>query len=482
MKTALLVLLCIVGAFAEYEIEEGVYVLTDDNFGQAMNEFDYALVEFYAPWCGHCKTLAPQYAAAAQKLATTNPEIKLAKVDATVHDGLAKKFEIRGFPTLKFFIKGNSQPIAYEAGRTADEIVNWLRKKTGPASIEAKSAEEAEKLIGDNDVIGFFFGSSGSESLTTFLATAATFDDLTFAHTTDESLRQKYDVQGEALVLFKKFDEGKNVFTGPFQHNEIRDFLNKNRFPTVVPFDQKAAQRIFGEGHDSIFLVRADDAQGASAEQALVAASQDIKGKLTISVARIEDNLGGRLADYIGVSRDNLPAIRIVRPNQNMQKFYFENDFTADNIKAFVDDFLAGKLTASFKSEPIPADPYDDNVRIVVGKNWKEIVEDPNTDVLIEYYAPWCGHCKALAPVFSSLGKKLRNVSGLVIAKMDSTANEVDGLNIQGFPTIKFYPKGKKNSPVDYSGERTEDGFIDYLKRHSSANFEGASHPVQDEL
>merc|ERR1719276_179263 len=105
----LLALVLIAVVQAKIKTEEKVLVLDDDNFEEAIGKHEFMMVEFYAPWRGHCKTLAPEYAKAAKTLDKEGSEIKLAK-------GLASKFEIKGFPTLKFFRSG--APGAYEGGRT----------------------------------------------------------------------------------------------------------------------------------------------------------------------------------------------------------------------------------------------------------------------------------------------------------------------------------------------------------------------------
>jgi len=158
-KAILLLVILAIGAFAaEPELEDGVYVLTDSNFDEFINSRPFVLVEFYAPWCGHCKKLTPEYASAASVLASQSANVVLAKVDATEQKEAAGKFEIQGFPTLKFFTGSVTSHVEYNGGRVSAEIVSWLTKRTGEVSQAINSQDELNALTAKENVVVVFFG------------------------------------------------------------------------------------------------------------------------------------------------------------------------------------------------------------------------------------------------------------------------------------------------------------------------------------
>ena len=104
----------------------------------------------------------------------------------------------------------------------------------------------------------------------------------------------------------------------------------------------------------------------------------------------------------------------------------------------------------------------DEGVLVLTEDNFQEAI-DSNEFILVEFYAPWCGHCKQLTPIWDELGEKYKDHETIVIAKMDSTANELEEVKVQGFPTIKLFKKGT-NEIVDYNGDRTVAGFSKFLE------------------
>jgi len=127
-----------------------VIVLDDSNFEMTLAEKNPILVEFYAPWCGHCKALEPEFEEAAKMLAGKNAKVFLGKVDATAENAkqLQKAFKISGFPTLKFFPSGKADDpsISYDGQRKAADIVKWLEKQTSSPYVPLTTAAEITEL------------------------------------------------------------------------------------------------------------------------------------------------------------------------------------------------------------------------------------------------------------------------------------------------------------------------------------------------
>ncbi len=168
----------------------------------------------------------------------------------------------------------------------------------------------------------------------------------------------------------------------------------------------------------------------------------------------------------MGVDTNDVPAVLYLGA-ANDKYVYDQEEITGDNLASFLKRVQAGEVEQFLKSAEIP-ESNDEPVKIIVGKTFKDIVLNSDKEVLVKFYAPWCGHCKTLAPHFDEAARRLANNPNIVIAKVDSTDNEVAGVDIQGFPTLKFWGKDKTQAPIDFNGERSADGIIQWLKDHTS--------------
>jgi len=476
-----ILLACGLAALAEVEVEEGVLVLNSENFDEVTASKELLLVEFYAPWCGHCKSLAPHFAAAAAELEPLG--ISLAKVNADTDENrpLASRFDVKGFPTLKVFRKG-AAPTDYEGGRTTDTIVSYMKKQNQPAVSVVNTSADLQALTGGKDiVIVAFFDKEDSEEEKKFNALASTLrNTYTFASVTGQpSLASEHGAEGaHSVVLFKPFDEKKNVFTAA-EIETLETSIKKFATPLVDEIGPTNYKKYVESGIPLAYLFIKPSEKDTYLPE-LKTLAETTRGQ--ISWVWIDGEKFMRHGENLGLSGKVTPAFVIEELSSGLHYVFDEaKTVNAESLKDFTSKYLSKELEPSIKSEEIPAS-NDGPVKVVVRKSFDQVVLDTTKHVFIEFYAPWCGHCKTLAPIWEELGTHYALNGDVVIAKMDATANDVDAkYGVRGFPTLKFFPKGDNKTPLEYEGQRTKEDFISYIESHISGTA-SAEADQKDEL
>lgn len=476
-----------VACVADYETEEDVLVLGDDTLASAIEEIPFLLVEFYAPWCGHCKQLAPEYAKAAGELQDED-EIKLAKVDATVHTAAAAKYDVSGYPTIKFFKNGEASD--YNGGRTSGDIVSWVLSKAGPSVTTLEDFAKFEELKEKTPIMLVLHTTETGEDskiLKHFTKFADSEEVVKCFIVSDAEIAKKMGIAENSVSLFKTYDEGRADYTEEkVTKTKLQTFVKPHLLPYVVEFNDDVVQRLFGgdvKEHLIYFRKNAKSEENEAVVESMREVAKTHQGELIFVAVDLDESSNGRLAEFFGISDENLPTVRIIDINDQPQKFIPSADFafTKENFESFASDYLAGKLSPSLNSEEVPSDWDAEPLKVVVGANFEEVVLNQETNTLLMAHAPWCGHCKSLMPVFEELAEHFEDDDKVVIAKMDSTKNEVAAFSVSGFPTLKFFPSG--GDMVDYEGGRELDALIEFVdkNRGDAEAVEGDDDAVEEE-
>lgn len=452
-----------------------VDVLTDENFDAYIAENEFVLVEFYAPWCGHCKALEPNYLAASKELEAHG--VKLAKVDATEEKNLAGKFEIKGFPTMKWFRGGNI--IDYSGGREADEIVSWCIRKTLPPYTIISTQEELDAFRANpTHVLGYFPKFSdgeekvrpeGSESLVQMMSVGV-MDAVPLGMVVNADLVPK-EASGHNVEIVEE-QLGKNQLNIPGDsatHEDLDSWMRTlvtstspvfAHLPTVFERIQRVG--VYG----AIFFV--DKEAHAETYDNFKAWSVDFAKEFKEHI--IFTYVGKEFFDRIGMVGGDSKDIPTVVVTDFKRNWLFDKSAGMDKetLQKHFAGIVSGDIKPLFKSEPIP-ESNDGPVVTVVGDTFEKIVLDPSKDVLMEFYAPWCGHCKSLAPIYEELAEEYASSEDVIIAKMDATANDhTADIDIKGFPSLYFFPKNN-GAPIEFTGaDRSLESLSQFVEENTS--------------
>merc|ERR1711991_139507 len=230
--------------FVARAIASDVVVLDESNFDTVVNGDKHVLVEFFAPWCGHCKNLAPEYELAATAFKNVD-DVVIASVDADQHKALGGRFDVKGFPTLKYFPKGGdvSSPDAYSGGRTAADIVAFVNDKAGtrgfvrkaPTAVRVLDKNNFDKVVdGSKHVLVEFYApwcghcKSLAPKYEELAKIYATEEDVVVANVDADAapnkpLGSRFGVTGFPTIKF--FPKGSTEATDYSSGREVADFV-----------------------------------------------------------------------------------------------------------------------------------------------------------------------------------------------------------------------------------------------------------------
>lgn len=472
-KVLFLAAVAIPAAFAG---EADVLDLTDADFAARVAESETTLVMFYAPWCGHCKKLKPEYAKAAELVRGEDPPIALAKVDCTEGGKeTCNKFSVSGYPTLKIFKNGEVSQ-EYSGPREASGIAKYMKSIVGPASKDLLTVEafDAFLKVQETSVVGFFQKESDLKGVFMKYADSQR-ERLRFGHSSAQAVLDK---QGEtdAIYLFRakqlanKFEPDFVKFEGKTKE-ELTTFVKEN-FHGLSGVRTRDTQADFKNPLVVVYYAvdYVKNPKGTNYwRNRVLKVAKEFVGRVNFAVSAKDDyqhELNEYGYDYVG----DKPLV-LARDAKN-QKFIMKDEFSVENLQTFAGELEEGALEPYVKSEPIP-ESNDAPVKIAVGKNFEDVVTNNGKDTLVEFYAPWCGHCKKLTPVYDELATKLKDEE-VAIVKMDATANDVPPtFDVRGFPTLYWLPKDDKSNPKRYEGGREVDDFLKYIAKHATSELKG---------
>merc|ERR1712117_322339 len=280
------------------------------------------------------------------------------------------------------------------------------------------------------------------------------FEEYPCGITSDAAAMEKQGAKDGEVVLFKNFDERRAVYEGAINAEKLQEFIHRYAVPLVVEFNHETAQKIFKgliKSHILFFMSKKADDYEANHE-VIQGLAEKHRHKIQFVVIDTDEDDNRRVVEFLGLKEEAMPTMRIIQM----------------------------KETDIIKYKPESTAIEEENIRGFI-ENFNSVAFDKEKNVLVEFYAPWCGHCKALAPIWDELAEKKAKEEGssdLVVAKIDATANELPHTRVRSFPTIKLYKKGD-NEAAEYNGERTLEGLEKFLKTDGEY---GKAAPDHDEL
>lgn len=358
-----------------------------------------------------------------------------------------------------------------------------------PASEEIMTVEGVAEFVAaemtEPSVIGFF--EEDSDALESFQSVAESNRyDFRFAYVTDADVRTHFKYKTSVVLVYPpprfvsdKYDKPRARYPGSKIDSEaLTKFMYKKSLPLVAQKTWKSGDRYDKANLPILTLFAAVDLEKNPKgfdyfANRLRKVAVDYVGKVVFNIGDKED-FSYALQDYdLDLPTKKDVGVGVKDGNKH---YKMETKFNVENLKAFVESVLSGELVPKIKEVTYHDEDGDDedsgggdyeesDVAVLTSDNFEETVD--GKDAMIEFYAPWCGHCQALKPAYKQLASKFSDTPSVVVGAMDATAHEPPAAyEVSGYPTIYFKDQTGKIS--SYDGDRNLDSMVEYIQNHAA--------------
>ncbi|KAF9563365.1 protein disulfide isomerase [Agrocybe pediades] len=247
--------------------EGEVLPLTADTFSSTLAKGP-AFVKFFAPWCGHCKKLAPTWKQLARHMQN---KVTVAEVNCDDHSSLCKAQDVQGYPTLVWYAQGDDPAgkTEYTSGRKLDQLKDFAEKASAAGVTVLEKLDELDKHVEESDVVYLLLHPSSDPSIVDVVrqASAPLLGSPQVYASSDPSLFSHFTIPASspwALVALKDHDEKlpSSIFHGSSSSTsssdpELRRWLLTHRLPTSLELTTDTFQKVMNAPQAPLVVIAA---------------------------------------------------------------------------------------------------------------------------------------------------------------------------------------------------------------------------------
>ncbi len=433
------------------EYDNNVLILNDDNYDALTKKYPLLLVEYYAPWCGHCQKLAPEYEKAATELKSS--KAKLAKLDCTANRNVSKKLGIRGYPTLILYDHGAQTE--YESKRKAEDIVSFIKDKIKHSSVELKTTADLDKLetsLSGIDIAIVFFG---DYSLNRYLEFTKEITGVNFYHCISNECCKHFRVKNGAVTLLRKFGPSHRVSISPdFNLHRLKTLIYNEGAPETVSLNEENLEKILKGKEPALVFFHSESNKDRMTY--IAGRVKNMLGKtslLTITSGFNNSSADRKLVEMFNLKKKSVPFVAILSYKSFYKVYQFKGDLNAESIINFVTAWDNNEIQYEIKSERVlPAEYNKGPIFKLVAYSFEDFIKDKNKNSLILFTNSNCMVCDMLRSMIKDVIKELKGNDQLKFGEIDLSLNDI-GFSIPILPSIQFMNKETKFL-IPFTGDR----------------------------